>query len=570
MTSRTHGRGRRAAGTLLLALFAGLGLAAQEYDSNSAEVRALDAAYLRAGLLLPWTSFPLSRSRLRLLGRELEEGGGRIPDLPAFEPDEAPYRASGFVELNYAQRWSGQGSLVQATAPRDGIDLQRAWVSRPAFIRLGGLVTGGGVDAEMEWDLKKSWDGSSWYGGDNNSFLGDFAIGQGFDQHIFRRGIMAWESGAVRASLGRDAMNIGPPGFSSFYPSAALPFIDAGRMQTALGPFHFDWVIATFPAVKSWEGTGNDVDTQIGPTGASWGGAWLQADLYKPGSTNDAGSTKILFVLHRFAYENGRLHFGIAEEQMYARTAVPFEVVNFLPLGMFHKVDDRPDNLTFVIEGGYTLLPGLGLRFQAGLDDFRTNDIGGSDSPVPTIPAYLGGADFAFELGGVSLEGQVEAGYTHYLWGNFDADATQSGNWGGNGTFLARMIARYAGGYLLPLTSPYGPGSTWFRGEARLSGLPGGLGLAPRALLLLKNPRANLINTPYTLDNSLDSWSSEPFVDLGLELSRDLDLGPLAIGLSATPEFLLAGGRVSGALDLLCRLEFGGGAGNVGRGQQWW
>ncbi len=557
-----------------MALFAALAgfvlapLGAQEYDSGSAEVGALNAAYLRAGLILPWTSYPLSRSRLRDLGQELEAAGGAVPRMAAFEAESAPWAASSFIDIEYDLSASGQTSLVQASAPRDGIDLQRAWLSKPSFARLGARFSGGGADVEGELDIKQAWDGSTWFSGDNNPFGRKITADIGFDSHILKRGLLGWESGAIRAWIGRDAINIGPAGFSSLYPSAALPYFDAARMQTHIGPFNFDWVIASFLPNKNWEGS--DVDT-VSYNGTSWGGAWWDADnAIATASSGAAGSTKIVYVLHRFSYESGRVSAGVAEEQMYARNTLPSEVYNYLPFGLFHDIDTYPDNVTFVVDFGLAITRGLGLRLTAGLDDLNSDIFGVPDSPVPTIPALIGGLDFAFDALGLSFEGVAEGGYTHYLWGNFDANANQSGNWAGNGSFLARMIARYAGGTILPLTSPYGPGSTWARTSIRVIGLPGGVVVKPRALVLWKNPAVNLITTPYQTNTGLVSWGDMPFVDIGIEGDCSLAFGPARLGLSVTPQFVLVQGVPSAAVDLVLRASLGSGADNVGNKVQWW
>lgn len=541
-------------------------LGAQEFDSSSTEVRALNSAYLRAGLILPWSSYPLSRSRLRELALELEASGGRIPATGAFEPDSSPWSATGFVDINYDLSASAQTGLVQPDAPRDGIDLERAWLSKPSFARLGAQFSGGGAIAEAELDFKQAWDGYSWFSGDNNAFGRKITADIGFDSHILKRGILGWESGAIRAWMGRDAIDIGPAGFSSLFPSAALPYFDAARMQTHIGPFNFDWVIASFLPDKNWEG--KDVDT-VTYNGTSWGGAWWDADNAMA-STGSTGSTKIVYVLHRLSYENGRLSLGIAEEQMYARNTLPSEVYNYLPFGIFHDIDTYPDNMTLVADFGLAITKGLGLRMMAGLDDFSSDIFGVPDSPVPTIPAVIGGADFAFDALGLSFEGVAEGGYTHYLWGNFDANANQSGYWGGNGSFLARMIARYAGRTILPLTSPYGPASTWARSSIVITGLPGGIVVKPRALVLWKNPTVNLITTPYQSNSGLVSWSDEPFVDFGLEADWSMTFGPTRLGFAATPQFAIVRGVPSAAVDLVLRATLGSGADNVGNKVQWW
>ncbi len=112
----------------------------------------------------------------------------------------------------------------------------------------------------------------------------------------------------------------------------------------------------------------------------------------------------------------------------------------------------------------------------------------------------------------------LEAGYTHYLWGNFSID--------GQGGLpdvdpLARCQYRFllnnlGQAALIPLTSPYGPGSLWFlvSGGQELGST--GLRLGTDILLLGKDTEANLIMTPY--DTSVQNAPWEFFGQFGLNL----------------------------------------------------
>jgi hypothetical protein len=100
----------------------------------------------------------------------------------------------------------------------------------------------------------------------------------------------------------------------------------------------------------------------------------------------------------------------------------------------------------------------------------------------------------------------LEGGYTHYLWGNFAFDDPPFQQ---PEARLARAIYRYApnkNAVLLPLTSPYGPGSVWGKLKGSFSFPRRSIRAGAEILLLFKNSRANLVDTPYRVDEGLNSY----------------------------------------------------------------
>jgi hypothetical protein len=527
-------------------------LAAEEYGPASPEVLALSNAYVRGGILFPWTSYPVSGMKLRELADSLASTGIELPSLPLFYPvhgaTEEVSSLSGYLKYNYTRISSSQQSLVQPDAPRDGIDLQRGWLALPP-LAAAGFVASSDTGLSIEFDgVLRSPRPEGRLSIDN---LPGFTTGVGpsIDHHILGRGILSWENPAFRVWFGRDTMQIGAPDLSTLYPSKLLPYMDAARLQGRAGPVNLDWTVSTFLPVKNWEGL--DVDNAATPFERNWGGQWW--------SSSDFNPTTILYVAHRLEFVGDRLSFALGEQIIYARPNNSYEIKNFLPVGTFHANDTYPDNMNLIFEFGAALLPGLTLRAMAGFDDLSSDIIGIADSPVPTIPAAILGFEFSGAPVKIPLSGIIEGGYTHYLWGNFDADQNQSGNWYGNGEFLARMIARYeydGGGVLLPLTSPYGPGALWARGLARVVLPVRDLNLEVRALFLSKNKSTNLVSTAYASDPAVEKATRTVLAEIRVALSYTIALTGASLALCAEPVVTLLDGKlgtgvcIAGSLDL--------------------
>ncbi|MDZ7793192.1 MAG: hypothetical protein U5P10_05705 [Spirochaetia bacterium] len=172
--------------------------------------------------------------------------------------------------------------------------------------------------------------------------------------------------------------------------------------------------------------------------------------------------------------------------------------------------------MSLVAEMEYALLPGLVLFGQAGYDDINAADISGvGDTDIPTIYAYIFGGNYEKMLSRDVLRLILEGGVTHYLWGNFHEFDPDKGN------YLSRAIYRYLRDeetVLLPLTSPYGPGSRWVKGSGEYAW--GNTGFLTRLNfeLVSHNSAADLVRTSYEASETVSEAERELWGRLGLHL----------------------------------------------------
>jgi hypothetical protein len=216
--------------------------------------------------------------------------------------------------------------------------------------------------------------------------------------------------------------------------------------------------------------------------------------------------------LHRFEYDFGRVRAAVSGFALFVRPDNAFVLGDFFPVYSWHAAQNRPFNLSLVLDLEAALAPGLRVMAQVGFDDVNASDLFGvGDAPIPTIPALIAGFELQRPLPGGRLELYGEAGYTHYLWGNFD-DESQAR--------LARAIYRLMlddDTQLMPLTSPYGPGALWLNLEAGWR-WRGGPYTALSVELLFRNPDVDLATTLYQKDPSLNALANKSgTLKLGLE-----------------------------------------------------
>jgi hypothetical protein len=223
--------------------------------------------------------------------------------------------------------------------------------------------------------------------------------------------------------------------------------------------------------------------------------------------------TNIIFAnLHRFEYDFGRVRAAVTGLGIFVRENNAFALADFFPVSSWHATQYRPFNLSLVFDLDAALFPGFRAMAQFGFDDVNASDLFGvGDAPIPTIPAAIVGCEFQRRFSGGRLELYGELGYTHYLWGNFDDE---------NNAILARAIYRLfldQDTRLMPLTSPYGPGTIWSNLEAAWR-WPRGLYTGLFAELLFRNPKVDLIHTPYAKDPALNALANKTgTLKLGLE-----------------------------------------------------
>jgi hypothetical protein len=398
------------------------------------------------------------------------------------------------LDLSYEYRWAPWGGLaIEDTAITSGADVERNYFDRTPFARMA-LSYGGpeGFSLAAETTFRNGWSGDN-EKADNLPFLWDSGS-LSMSGAFVSRGVLYWRSPSLDLALGRDSVDYGGFLYGSLLPSSRLPYLDNARARLKLGAFKADWLFATIQAVESWDGV--DVD----PNATSDSATQLSASSDKSGPygfESWTNPTTIVEVMNRYSWRLGDFLIGVTDHAMISRRNNQFSLCDIFPITSRHQTSVGETNNSLVLDAAWRPLPGLDLAAQFGLDDFNGNDIGISDTGSPTIPAIVGGARYRGETALGSFSFQGEAGYTHYLWGNYSA--TQVDPSAGVVDSLARMQYRYlasdGAAILLPLTSPYGPGAVWCKAGGSLALGASGFTLGAEFLYLAKNPLANLITT---------------------------------------------------------------------------
>ncbi len=514
---------------------------AQEFAYDSPYVLELRREYLREGRVFPYSSFPITIKQLNeaaeRIGYELEYGS---------RPDADGIRYLFFLDTFLDASLSENASLIEPLAPRDGIDVQRSWYQRAPFLRAGASISGEtGLMVALEFEGRKEWR-ADWFNTWNLPMHGGEGQGLLFDNQILSRGVLSWQGDDVRLSLGREPTHIGPAGVLGLYPSSRLPYLDALRLDGKIGRLHIDWLFGGFYPIQSWEavinGTGFDNDV-------------IKADELWNGSS----PTPVFFGIHRLQYLGERFSFSIGEQIFFARNPMYFEFNDFLPVATWHGLDFYPDNMALILDFSWAFARGLTLHGIAGYDDISSDIFGVYDSPIPTIDAYVLALEFDLPIAGMALSGMAQFGYTHYLWGNFDAVTSHGDQLGGEQLLLARHVARYytddGDGIILPFSSPYGPGALWLQVDAEIKPFGSWLSFGLDFFFLSKNTQANLITTLYERSATVANAPRTVFVELGLPIKARLGLKENRAQLDFRPSLALLDGSLSLSLDML--LGFG-------------
>ena len=525
-----------------LILLAAAGAAAQGYETEELG-EAVRARYQEAGRVVPTVSWPASHRELRgylvrlsgagqagFAGREPVELHAELTMQPAFFTGlpTAQFREQLAVEDPLGILELGMGRREGAWIHAEGV-LQREW----------RVDSGTNVPVPQEGNILP------------------------FENNLLREGTLFLPVGPLDLAFGRQDLHLGPDELDSLSVSRRIPFLDALRATLRLGPLKMTSVTSTLE------------NGQASP------------DVAQP-AREDYGfnTTTILYNIHYFEYAWEQLRLGLGSQVVIAREDNSFQLGDFFPVFSWHNADITPNNMSLV--GDVTaaplpgLVPGLELFLQYGYDDISGEAFGFGDSEIPTIDAYIGGLRYRWRLEaagagerslargnparsgaagaaagiprpapGLVLQGDLLAGYTHYLWGAFD-----------DTDGLARAIWRLeADGprESMPLTSPYGPGALWFRARAGGEWTPvegNGTGrgslageLSYRALGRI--PGVSLYTIPYAADPALEGaarvWEHRLRLALSWE-SRELWRG-MSLGVTAAPELRFGAGaeEVAGA-----------------------
>jgi hypothetical protein len=393
---------------------------------------------------------------------------------------------------------------------KNGEDVRRAYLGFSPFLSVeGGIEKFTGPYAELRAELHPPWKEN--YRPYNN-FVSLPQVDIGFD--LISKGILAWNGKYLDVSFGRDAVHFGHTPGASLYPSGRLPYQDGLRLSVPLGPFSFDYLLATIQPKRAPH---HDVDPNKGALDLNTGALNPNSNAF--GFMDSANPTTILTAVHRFQWNFGFLKAGAGGTVIYARSNNMFLMTDILPVFVYHNADIRPNNLNLVFDISWTFYPGFTLTGILGFDDISAKTFGLPDGPVPTIPAGVLQVEYGNAWGPVSAEFLLEGGYTHYLWGNYAFGDADSVDWGE--APLARAIYRYSPNdinraILLPLTSPYGPGTIWGRLVSALDFPQYNLKVGAELLLLSKLEGVNLVDTVYTEDKTLQNGPRNFYVSLDL------------------------------------------------------
>nr|MQY76735.1 hypothetical protein [Spirochaeta sp.] len=399
------------------------------YMPDDPAVIELKTLYLESGRVFPTGSFPLDRRDLHRLALKLKEQA---------LSSEARERVAEFLEeLSFNREVIRLGSDVKFTyehylrTDEEWEDYYRLFFEpEPAMVidlyyMQDGLAV---IDIAGSW--RREYDGFS----PNNFFA--FKPGNPFAQEnqFLQKGYFRYFFGPLEMELGRNKVHYGPSRYSSLLLSQSLPFLDALRLRLPIGPLEMTSLVSTLENRSA----ADDLEDLIIP------------------DYNFVDNT-IICTMHRFEYAFKRLRLGISGLSIITRPDNAFLLGDFFPVFSWHTADVGWHNLSMIGDVCLAPLPGLEVFAQYGVDDIRLGSVNIGDDPIPTIDAYIIGLSFDRRLPKANFSFYLEGGYTHYLWGNFHEEYA-----------LSRAIYRYfmdRENQILPMTSPFGPGSRWIYGE---------------------------------------------------------------------------------------------------------
>lgn len=457
------------------------------YMPDDPAVIELKTLYLESGRVFPTGSFPLDRRDLHRLALKLkeqapnDEARERIAEfLEELSFNREVIRLGADVKLTYehylrtAEEWEDYYRLFFEPEPALAFDL---------YYTQDGLAV---IDIAGSW--RREYDGFS-----ANNFLA-FKPGNAFAQEnqFLQKGYFRYFFGPLEMELGRNKVHYGPSRYSSLLLSQRLPFLDALRLRLPIGPLEMTSLVSTLENRSA----AGDLDL------AALYGAAYPYDY-------DFVDNTIICTMHRFEYAFKRLRLGISGLSFITRPDNAFLLGDFFPVFSWHTADVGWHNLSMIGDVSLAPLPGLEVFAQYGVDDINLGSVNIGDDPLPTIDAYIIGLSFDLRLPKASFSFYLEGGYTHYLWGNFHEEYA-----------LSRAIYRYfmdRENQILPMTSPFGPGSRWIYGEIGWSNL-NDISASLFFQLIDQNTQANLIDTPYKASSTVENAPRTTTMRLGLDI----------------------------------------------------
>lgn len=510
---------------LIFACTATLG-AFETYVGGSPLVDELIVLYSQAGRVFPTASFPVDKAELRSYAadlrrdaesREIRAEIDRYLTRLAYRPEENEVVSEESLAYEHYLR----GDAVYTK----DIDYYRSYIAaEPFFSWALSAGSDGGTGIHVSADLARQSDPYAYP--DNNLFESEEGDPVAVENYFITTGYVTRRSGDLLFQFGRTPMHFGGSGFSSVLPSDRLPYMDAFYYTWSFGPLK---MTSFFSSLYNSAG-GSDIDSEIDEIqDASWsgitvtdGGLIEYTDGFGDVHTVAFDSTMILVAMHRFEWAFERLRLGMTALHLSSREDNGFHIGDIFPVFSWHNGQVGPHNMSLVLEASLVPLRGLELFAQAGYDDINSEDITGvGDTAIPTIPAYLAGARYSHAIGSAAVEYLLEGGYTHYLWGNFHEFDPERGN------YLSRAIYRYLRDeetVLLPLTSPYGPGTVWLRWNADVRFTP-----SWKAALItetvFRNTQADLVTTAYAASEDVENAAMELWGYYAVKAEYYRDLG---------------------------------------------
>ena len=465
---RTTSRSPRIVLAALLLSVAVVSLPAQRlYGPDDAPVRDLARLYRLAGAPFPTASFPLSTAWLYDAALELRGDLARRVGVKQaldayvaglrYAPEEVrtgidiEFRPEAYLETDYL---------------RDAITEKLRREDPALRVRVsGGLHDGPLLHTRVEAIRDYNTDSPS------NLTPPSESDPIPYEFHNVYEGYIHWPFEFVAITFGRQKLDLGPAPRSSIALAGRLPFHDALRVTMDLGPIRMHHHVSSIDNFRARE------DVMLARSGSD-----PESEVY------DFGRSQIFFNTHYFEYRFDSWRFGVGANNLVSRELNDFHLSDFFPVFSWHNANILPRNMSAFVDATVPLAPGFELYGQASYDDIRTTGVGIADTPIPTIPAYTLGGRYS-RLGDLFVwDVAVDLGYTHYLWGGYPR------RYG-----LSRAIYRLrteGGGFALPLTSPYGPGTVYALADVEASGRRFSVGLLYE--LVGRKPDAN----PFTTDQA--------------------------------------------------------------------
>lgn len=491
------------------------------YMPSSPEVQSLLEIYAAAGRVFPSASFPISKRDLHRFALELQQARPALaPELDRyleqleFRPGEVTVNGQLDTEFRGYVR-SADAQWINEELDYDSLDLQRRYIQMPDFLSLalfsqqddtGGMYISAGI--------KRRYERGELLGSNFLEFDPDRIIRA--DHYFIRRGYFFHYFGDMELILGRNGVHLGGPEHSTFMASDRLPHIDSLTLRYRLGPIYMTSVSATLDNRRA--------DGELEPGSPEFCEAFAGAERfgqsdcdppdpeqgYWPSERLGFNRTVIYYGVHRFDYTRDTVRLGIAAQQFVARENNAFHLGDVFPVFSWHNTDVGGHNMSLIMDASWRPRPYWELFFQAGYYDIDAAEfVGIPDNPIPTIDGYLLGLSYRGPVASRRLRVAAEVGYTHFLWGNFFDYNEERGN------YLARDVYRLRthGFYMMPMTSPYGPGTAWtrFRSEVGEFG-PLSFGLDVELLARQDRELVNLVNTIYyPADRDYSAYEDAPW-----------------------------------------------------------